>query len=448
MIFLILNVRYSVPTNAANISLAVSPSKIYNQQIDYGATKDFSFYIANKSDNSNGKSANMTITTDIEAEDSNGRAIDTKNIAKCNISKFDINVNEEKKINIKLSIPAECKQDIPEGNYIFYVIFKQTSVNGFSLGSQVSAIKVPMYIFIGNKAHFTAKKINFKVNDNYIDFSEKPQSILGYSLHYIKRCLNPLNVQNELIDILNKPVFNFSCNKKSDNQQVDINNDFYTELSKVATTHKSFVSSKKYVYYKAKDINQKIAKCYNYSDHILIQLKNKDTIKISCNVNEISAIYNQITALAYNKQNITLEDFMAHIQVPKDSNYTKVYPTLVSTIKSESDIPIVLQETFSTTKNNISKIAQNTMTTATIKENEVKDIKSIIASSNLTSGQYNVKGTYSIKNHVEKFDLTFKIRQQRIVIFIIVLIFNTLYFGTILGVLYKISKIIIKAIKK
>lgn len=450
LLFILLSVLFinftEINVRADDISLAVSPSKIYNEQINYGESKKFSFYVANKSDVVNKKSLVMEIKTSLQIEDEFGRVISTKGIITCDKPNFKIDLNETAKVNVEINVPEFLKKDVPEGNYNFYITFKQVSINDKKSKNQVSAIRVPMYIFVGDKKNFESKKVDFKLVHDELDLGEKPNSIWVYSWGYIKKCFNPLNIKDSLVDILNKPIFNFG--KEDKVQQIDLNNDFYDNLSNVSTCHKSLMSNKRYVYYKKDDLSKKIKKCFKNSDSITVVLSNKHVINVKCDSNELQEIYKQIVALAAEKPNVTLEKFMNYIQVPKDKTYHKTQLVLVSRIKSNSDIPIALKESFVTSKNSVTKVAQSNLVTSTVKQKEVKDVKTIIAPSNLSSGIYDVAGSYSLKNKTKSFRINFEIQKQRTIIFAIVLAFNLIYFGIIIFIIINLVKLIYKLREK
>ena len=421
------------------VSFAVTPSKIYDEQIELGATKSYVFYVANKS---SGTNSDFTITTDISGSVENefGESLDNTGVIAFDTEKVTLGLEEVKKITATVTIP----KDYEIGSYKMYACFTQEPVPGFSMGEQTNVIKVPLYIFAGNKDEYSEKNVDFDILDSYLNYKDEPTTVLKESVKNCIKVLNPFNIPSVMQDIANRPVFNFDT---KDGQKIDLNNDIYTKLKNVSTT-KDKLSETKYVYYEKEWLNKKVENCENKKSSLNISLEDDIVLAIEGQPSSIEYIYSQLQTMAGQSKNLTLQDLFDNLQVPKNYTYEKVYPILVSEVKSNSDIPITLKGEYNTVKNNVDEVKSDTISSPTIMRGETIEVQNIIADKDLDKGSYWVSGTLKIRDKAQSFNYSFEVTKERNVILIAVISFLIMYLALIIVLIVVVIKFVRKRFNK
>lgn len=436
---LILEVFPTINTYAMDVSFAVSPSKIYDEQIDLGASKSYEFYVVNKSTGANN---DFTITTDISGtiENEYGETLENNGVITFDVEKITLGLEEIQKVTATVNIP----KDYEIGNYKMYIDFTQEPVPGFTLGDQTNVIRVPVYIFAGDESEYSQKNVDFDIIDSYLSFDGEPTTILKESVKDCIKVLNPLKAPSVIHDIINRPVFNFK-NKKE--QRIDLNNDIYTDLKKVATTSKKLTDTK-YVYYEKDWLNKKLKNCENKKSYLNITLEDDNILAIEGEPSSIEYVYSQLQTMAQNNKNLTLQDLFNNLQVPKNYTYAKTNPILVSEVKSTSDIPITLKGKYKTIKNNVDEIKSDDIISPTISKDETVKVQNVIADKDLEKGSYNVSGTLTVRDKTKDFNYNFRIVKLRTIVLIIVIIFLILYIALAIFIVVFIIRFIKKKLKE
>lgn len=432
----------NVQVKADEVSIAVSPSKLVDEHLDYGQEKTYSFFLANKSTGDSTKLLNILTTTKIT--DEFGQDVDL-DLIKADPSEFSVEQENQQEVKVTVSIPKGIENKLPSGYYNFYVEFAQKALNLNEGSEQVGALAVPISVFVGSEDDYNKLKGDFTVTNSYLDLGGKPQTIFSICKSYFIKSLNPLNWWSNISDICNRPYFNIGKKIRDGrftDQVLDINDDFYVDLSKVATTHKLFMTDRNYVLYNKDDLNQPLKNCKNNSSNITITLSNNHKVVIECNPNSSSTIFDQIKALANLNTNATLSDLFETIQVPCNKNYYKSMPILTTLVKNEGNMPLTLKGTYSTYYNTSNLIAEGEFISPTVIVNESKEVKTSIVSDTLNKGNYLVKESLTFRKKSEENNYNFKVEEKRKIILICQIIFILFYLVLILLLIRLIKKLI------
>ena len=434
LMFLFLNI--GVPASAMDVSIAISPSKIYDKQINIGESKNFTFAVANNSRNVPNNSLKLTVNIEGVMESQYGEKIENNGIVKFDKNQMLLDINGTEELTATVNIP----KNFIAGNYIVYVSFIQQPIEGFSLGAQTNAIKVPIYLFVGENDDYSKLKVDFDVVDNYLSVGEEQTTIIKEIFNNCLKVINPLNTIRTYTEISNKPVYNF---KKDGKQIIDINNNIYTELKNVSIT-KDRLTDTKYVYYEESWLNEKIKNSKIENSFISINLANEKTVAIRGTANSLKEIQEQILNISKINKNATLDYLLDNLQVPKNINYEKVHPILVSELKSSSEIPITLEGSISTMKNNNEKIFEKSVISPTILPGEKVLFQNSISNEDINSGKYSINGQIKIRDIEKDINCNFEVKECRTPIIVGLSIFIVIYYVSI----FLILRVIIGKTKK
>lgn len=442
ILILLITMLPSVQVKADEVSIAVSPSKVVDEHIDYGQEKEYSFYLANKSTGDSTKTLNLLTTTKVTNEF--GEEVDL-DLIKSDPSEFSVGQENQQEVKVTVSIPKGVEDKLPSGYYNFYVEFVQKALNLNEGSEQVGALAVPISVFVGSEDDYNKLKGDFAVTNSYLDLGGKPQTFFSICKSYFIKSLNPLNWWSNISDICNRPYFNIGKRTRDGRfteQVLDLNDDFYVDLSKVATTHKMLMTDRNYVLYNKDDLNQPLQNCKNNGSSINVTLSNNHKVVIECNPNSSSTIFDQIKALANLNPNATLGDLFETIQVPCNKNYYKSIPILTTLVQNEGNMPLTLKGTYSTFCNTSNLIAEGEFISATIGIDDSKEVKTSIGSDTLSKGNYLVKESLTFRKKSEENNYNFKVGEKRKIILICQVIFILLYLVLIILLVKFIKKFI------
>ena len=428
IIFIILNLN-NLYVSAAQVSFAISPSKIYDQQINLGESKQFVFNVANKSVGVTDESLkNMKISMESHLEDEYGESI-TNNIVTFDNENLTIKPDEVQKVTATVKIP----NDMIQGNYKLSIDFVQAPMEGL-FGEQTNVISVPIFVFIGTTDEYSKMKVDYSVGKSYLSYNTENTTLFKESIKDCIKVLNPFNTVSTIKDIIYRPTYNFVKNKTD---RIDINNDIYTNLENVMTTRKH-TSDFKYVYYKKSWLNKKILHSSKSANKITLTLEGDISLEIKGTDNSLNEIHAQLSTIAQkNKEDsITLSALAKELIVPKNYKYSKLTPYLVTKVTSHSDIPITLTGTYKTIKNNSKTVLEGEIFSPTIEPNKTEEIKNLISKEDLTEGVYSINGSFSIRNISKDFSYKFSVTSLRYIVLIVVIIFILIYYY----IIYRIIK--------
>ena len=418
-----------IRANAMDISFAITPSKIYDECINLGESKDFLFDITNKSVGEN-STLKIDISTSIENE--LGGMIDDNSIVTLDKKQVNVQSNNIEAIPVKVSIP----KDFQKGSYTIYINFTQSAENQ----AYKNVIRVPMYIYVGEKVEYDSLQIDYDIQNErlYYQNSEKTTVIKEVGKNIIK-LLNPLNIPEVFEDIKYKPIYAF---EEENNVIYDINNDIYTELKNVSTTNKNY-SDNKYVYYEKDWLDYKVNKTVGNENSLVIYLDNDKEVSIYGDNMTVKYMTSQLSNIAKNNKNINLQYLMDNLKVLRNKTYSKQYPTYEANIINNSEIPITLNGTYKFIKDNSDTIEDGKFSSITVKKQETSIYKETIYKE-LTEGTYNLNGNISAKNTTNLVNETLQIENKRDFIMIICAIFVMIYIVFVLVIIYILIRKIIK----
>ena len=422
--------------------LGVSPASIYDEQLDYGESKVFTFKVANETYNYSGKPADINVSAVLENE--YGEEIDSENMITFDKTKINVEPNTEVKVNATITLKDK---KVESGNYKFYITFSM-KIDNVGVGSQTSVIRVPVSIFFGDKETYQKAKVDYDLLDAYVAFDEERTTVIGESFHDCVKLINPLNTFDVFRDISYRPIFNFK-ELGSNESRLDINNSIMTTLRRVSTQGKT--NDFKYVHYEKSQLNKKITNMKLNSDGLELWLdsKGEDKVYVNCNGDMASSIYQSVYKyLTENKQsgNYTLDQWMDIITVPRNRYYKKKYPTFYATCKNNSEIPVTLTCKSQIFKDGVlfSKEDESDkddngelkFTSGTIASGKEGKIVQIISKKELTEGMYEVKYNAKFRTLEKDGSLKFEVKQQRQIVKIVCIVFMIVWYYLI----YRIIK--------
>lgn len=417
--------------------LGVSPASIYDEQLDYGQSKQFTFTVANETYNYEGKPADINVSAILE--DEYGEQIDSENMI--TFDKTKINVEPNTEVKVVATITLKDKKVEP-GNYKFYIAFSM-KIDNVGVGSQTSVIRVPVSIFFGDAESYQKAKVDYELLDAYVAFDEKRTTVVKESFNDCLKLINPLNTLEVFRDIQYRPIFNFK-ELTSNESKLDINNSIMTTLRKVSTKGK--INDFKYVHYDESQLDKKITNMKLNSDGLELWLDNKgkNKVKVNCNGEMASSVYQSIYKyLKENKAsgNYTLDQWMDIITVPRNRYYSKKYPTLYATCQNNSEIPVTLKCSCTLLKNGEFFVKDEDdqavrFTSSTIPSGRSGKIVQIVTKDDLTEGMYEVKYDAKFRDLTKDGSLKFEVKSQRGIVKIVCIIFMVVYYYLI----YRIIK--------
>ena len=184
----------SVDAGAVDLSTAVSPSKIVDQQVDYGQSKTYKINAANKSSDLPDMTLKNKINIEVGMEDEYGDQIDCSKFV--TIDKTEFNLAPENEDFVNLTISPTNPEELPEGNYKVYVDFVQQPIEGLPMSNQTNVIRVPLLVFIGNENDYNSRSCDFRIANVDFDLSGKKTTIIneifdGFNLYdflRLRRC--------------------------------------------------------------------------------------------------------------------------------------------------------------------------------------------------------------------------------------------------------------------
>lgn len=420
-----------IKSKAADISFAITPSKIYDECIGVGESKSFDFDIANMSKDESAI-LNVEISTSIENA-IGGEIKDNNNIVSLEKSQYSLQPDTIEKVPISINIP----NDFSKGGYIIYINFIQYAEGQVNK----NAIRVPMYIYVGQTVEYENIQANYSVINESLEYENVEETTITKELfkNFIK-LLNPLNIKDVFSDIKYTPVYAYK-NKYGD-CYYDVNNDIYTYLKDVSTTRKK-TTNYKYVQYQKDWLKEKIAKTVGDTEGLKIYLENGEVVTIKGESETTQYITEQLTYIAEKNKNIDLEYLMDNLKVLRNITFKKKYPIYAAEIKNESEIPITLKGTYSFIKDNSETIEENSLTAITLKKDETATYKQRIAT-DLENGKYLFNGTISAKDLNNQISGTIESNDKnRNIMFIFCGLFTFLYAGFGLFIVIKIARFVI-----
>ena len=428
LIFIILNVNNKYVLGA-QVSFAISPSKIYDQQINLGESKEYVFNVANKSVGVTDESfKNMEITMESHLEDEYGEVVDN-NIVTFDKESLTIKPEEVQKVTATVKIP----NDMIQGNYKLSIDFVQAKMKGV-FGEQTNVISVPIFVFAGTIDEYSKMKVDYSIGESYLSYNADNTTLFKESVKDCIKVLNPFNTISTIKDILYRPTYNFVKNKTD---RIDINNDIYTNLEDVMTTRKR-TSDFKYVHYEKAWLDKKIIHSSKSTNKIILTLEGDISLEIKGADSSLNEIHTQLSTIAQNtrEDSLTLSELSKELIVPKSYKYAKLTPYLVTKATSYSDIPITLTGEYKTIKNNSKTILEGEIFSSTIAPNKTEEVKNLISKEDLTEGVYSIQGSFSIRDITKDFSYKFSATSLRYIVLIVVIIFMLIYYY----IIYRIIK--------
>ena len=429
-----------IPASASQISFSISPSKIYDKQIDIGSSESFSFNVSNDSVSDDNSNVPLEVGISGEVYDQYGNLMQNQDVLSFDKTDDMIDSGKTDSINVKIQVPSNAIQ----GSYTAYIVFTQENYSTTigNVGIQKNSIKVPIYIFAGSKDEYSSKKVDYDITDNAVTIEgSEPETISNEVKNNLQKIINPLKIPSVLTDINNKPYYNFKENGK---QIIDINNDIYTSLKNVATVSDK-ISDIKYVHYDKSWLSEKIKSSKIGTSSIEITLDDGSVIHINGTGNSIQYIQNQISNIAKsNNGDVDLNYLFDNLQVPKNINYEQAVPCLTTSIDSSSDIPITLQGDIALMLNNTDTISSKPISSPTINTNEAIKMNTQLSESNLSEGLYNITGSLKAKDVSKDINYSFEIKNKRTMILSVIGFVSILYLFIILILILIIVKIIKK----
>ena len=425
-----------VVVSANSVSLAISPSKIYDECIEPGSTKSYVFNVSNNSD----IEADMAVEVKATLEDQYGGPVESTNVLSFDKTELSVKPKESTPITVTLNVP----NGFPLGNYIVYVNYVPKPLEGSVLGARTPAIKVPLYVYVGAKKEYDLKEVKYEVLSNALKCNQEPTTIKGEVIKNCKKALNPFNAIDVINGIIDRPLFNFNID---DETILDVNNNIYTSLRNVATTEDN-LSSSKYVHYDGGCTEEKVKDIKVTNSQVVVILDSDNEVVIKGCPSTLESIKSQLQGILATNKSPTLRHLLDYLQVPKNSEFEKADVSLVSTIQNSSEVPITIKGAITTLKNNSETVFTNSVTFPTLKSNEVKDFQTTILAEELTDGIYSTSGNLEVKSVKENLNLSFKVEKKRDVILKIVVGFLVGYFLVAVILLILVTKIIKRIVKK
>lgn len=417
------------------ISMGISPSRIFDEQLNYEESKTFEINVANTSKNVT-SGGSITIEVSSSLEDEYGEIIDGEEIINIDKKTIVLEPNTLEKVQVNIKAPKE----IVSGNYVAYVNFTQTNVEGFSLGNQVNELSVPIYIFIGSEEEYKNRVIGYDLTNSYISSNGNNTTISKELLKNSIKLLNPLNIISVYKNIINEPLYNFE-NKKGN--KLDFNDSYYTKMKKVSTTSEKKLNDNTYILYKKEDLNKKIIKTVSNVNELQIYLEDNTIIKIPLNKDMIKNAEDQLINISKTNKDYTLEMLMDVLMLPKNKTYSIPKIFLTSEIENKGTIPLVIRGEYELIFNNIEIVSKGKINSPTLLPNKTIKFDTEISNILLEEGNYDLSVKVSSKNIDKDINLSFSHSHLRTVLLAMVSIFLVLYYTSI-GIL---SNYIFKKIK-
>ena len=188
----------------SDISFFISPSKIYDENIPLGESKEFKFRIGNRAE---GKFKDYNLDIEIEGvfESESGDVVNNEDIISVDKSKVTLKPNEIIDVKLNVNIP----KDFNIGNYTAYIDFTKKPISEAGILDVENTLRVPIYMFVGDKEAYLKTSVDYDVGESYITFNgEKPEFVRNEVFENIKKGINPFNFTSVISEIINKPFYN------------------------------------------------------------------------------------------------------------------------------------------------------------------------------------------------------------------------------------------------
>lgn len=376
-----------VPALAGEVGIAVSPSKLYDQQIDVGETRQFTFSAKNSSSLVEGAS---DLHVDLKASIFNefGEEITNAGVVTLGKSSMDLPFGKADSVVATVSIP----EGFENGSYVIYTDFIFKSVNVNSPILQTNVISVPLYLYVGDRSKFEAMDLDFEIIENHLDYEKT--TVLKETLSSFVSCINPLKIKDVYKGIITRPAYLFT---KDGKEFLDINSNITTKLKNVVTHKERGLSDWKYVYCPKEDKSSTVGSIAASGNQLALSLENGSSVIIDCSTGNLENVEKQITSIRKANPNSTLNDLLENVEVPINKTYYKKLPVLVSTIKSLSPIPITITGKFTNTRNYSNLLYSAEVFSPTILPNEVGEFKNNISDKDLAKGDYLIEGKFNVR---------------------------------------------------
>lgn len=435
--FILVSLVPSVDAGAVDLSTAVSPSKIVDQQVDYGQSKTYKINAANKSSDLPDMTLKNKISIEVGMEDEYGDQIDCSKFV--TIDKTEFNLAPENEDFVNLTISPTNPEELPEGNYKVYVDFVQQPIEGLPMSNQTNVIRVPLLVFIGNENDYNSRSCDFRIANVDFDLSGKKTTIINEIFDGCKKVLNPFKIVKTVKEVKDTPSYLFKTKK---GLVADINNQIgsLTNLRNVMSNSESSLTNSKYVYCKDEWLNESVKRASKVDEGIEIVVGEDDKISIPCSSDSCSTIFNQIQNIARTNKNCTLSELSNDLQVPNVKGVSKEYPTLVIDLENCGEVAVTAKGNYTLTYNDSEEISNNNIVTPTVAPNSTEEVKDVVTNKSLSSGNYQINGKLVFREISKDFNFNFKVDSLRIWVIIGIIVFFILYIAIILAIIIYILR--------
>lgn len=428
----------SIPTKALEVGMAVSPSKVYDEQLDYGESKEFTFFVANKSKDLPEGSSNMTINIEPSIEDEFGQEVENPSrFISFDVDQVTVDVEKEAKVKATIKVP-ENSDELLAGNYSFYVKFVQNPIEGLSITDQTSALRVPVMLYVGSEEDYNNFDVDFTVIDSHVTIGKgESTTVLNECLENCRKVLNPFNTLDVIRTINETPNYVF---KKDGKTILDLSDKAFVSLDKVIVESEKDLDDRHYVVCPKEWFNESIMTCKNNKTSISISLENSEELIINGKPSSIAYVYEQIKTLAKENPNATVSDLAKILKVPSNVNFEKEEPILNCKLENGSDISVTLKGQYTLKKNGSEEVAKDKLTSPSIKPGESEDLNYILTTKNLSDGDYELTGDLKFRNESQDVSSNFTVKSERQIIIASVIIFEIFYIAIVLGIIIFVIK--------
>ena len=429
----------SSDANAVDLSTAVSPSKISDQQIDYGESKTFKIFGANKSKDLPDMSLKNDISIEVSVEDEYGDKVDCDGLVSIDKNKFSLAPENEDCVNV--TVTPKSSESVPEGDYKVYVDFIQKPIEWLPMNNQTNVIRVPILVFIGNKEDYNSRECDFIVSDVDLLLGGEKTTVFKEIVNGCKKVLNPLKIVSAIDYVREHPNYLF---KTKDGLVADINNSAGSSVSlrDVMVNSEDKLSNSQYVYCTDSALNKSVKSCKKCEDEVLIILEDDETISISCSDVSGTSIFSQIQNIARSTKNCTLSELATKLEVPSLKNFSKENPTLQITLENKGQVAVTAKGDYKLTLNSSEEICNNTVVTPTLYPEESCELQDVLTSKSLSNGEYSVDGVLKFRDLEKPFNLKFSVNSLRVWVIVGIIVFFILYITIILIIIiYILSKL-------
>ena len=428
----------SIPTKALEVGMAVSPSKVYDEQLDYGESKEFTFFVANKSKDLPEGSSNMTISIEPSIEDEFGQEVENPSrFISFDVDQVTVDVEKEAKVKATIKMP-DSSEELLAGNYSFYVKFIQNPIEGLSISDQTSALRVPVMLYLGSEEDYNSFDVDFTVIDSHVTVGKvEPTTVLNECLANCKKVLNPFRTLDVIRDIIERPNYVFKADGKT---ILDLSDKAFVQLDNVIVENEKDLGDRQYVVCPKEWFKESIMTCKNNKTSISISLENSEELTINGKPSSIAYVYEQIKTLAQDNPNATVSDLAKTLKVPSNVNFEKEETILNCELENGSDISVTLKGQYTLKKNGTEEVAKDKLTSPSIKPGESGELNYILTTKDLSDGDYELTGDLKFRNESQDLSNKFTVKSERQIIIASVILFEVFYIAIILGIIIFVFK--------